>query len=592
MEFTNPTIDRLLLLSQQMKTDITALENSISVPGFSVANSASLKETISAYDFIYLPPQSFSVSGLITISKPTVIYGPGATLNWGADTDDPSGIRIVSSNVTICGVTLDGPQYLTSAGTQHGIYAYGADSSNYISNINIQNCIFTNWGFYGIYLKYVSNFKANFNRITNCYYGGIVGLSCEHGSMSINDINNIVATPNAYGIMASRDTSDSLVTDPRSDNIDIIGNTIRNVVYWEGIDTHAGSNITIYGNRVLGCKHGIVATPANDASAEATWAPIGITIVGNTIDSQVTDGTAGSGIIFTGAHDGTSTVNEYGTGTISGNTVKGYGLESNTLGNAVYIHTTQGLTVTGNTIQDSGNTGILMSHDNVGFSVTGNTIVDVWSETYTDPKGIDFNDVNNVGYVGGNNFYTGDKSATYKNIYAIYIANSSGTYITLGLNQVTGFTQILNDVGDKAIIGAVTGWTTSGTGEDDLASTVIPGGAFTGNGKMRVVAYGQRTGSAGNKTIKFYIGATATTLVTANSTLNWTFEAIIYGKGTTNSQGIMWRYMAGDGTGGYGNSFTETTIDTTSDFTIKMTAECADAGDTVTQKFWHIERLV
>jgi hypothetical protein len=551
-------------------------------------DTAAIQSALSAGGYLYLPPLTYLVSGNLTADTAIVVDGYGATLNWASDTTANRGILVTGSSVAFHGLKLDGPQYATEVTTQHGIYAYGADSSNYLTDIVIRDCSFINWGFYGVYLKYVANFQVNHNKISSCNFGGVVALSCSRGSISFNDIYNITATPNAYGIMASRDTSDSLVTDPRSENIAIIGNWVRNVTNWEGIDTHAGQHIRIAGNSVLSCKHGIVATPANDTSAEATWAPLDITIEGNTIDSQVTDGTLESGIIFTGAHDGVSTVNEYGTGTITGNVVRGYGLAADTLGNAIYCHSTQGLAISANSVFYPGNSAMLLSHDNVGFSVIGNTVIDVWSDDQTDPKGIDFGDINNTGIIDGNTFQSASKAATYKNIYAIFIANSAGNYIQVGKNIFIGFTYNISDTGDKANMGSAAGWSTSGTGEDTLASTVIPASTFSAAGRLRVMAVGTRTGND-TTTLKFHFGSNNTTFSATTTGEDWRFEADVFALTTTNNQGCSYKFM---GATAFTQDYVTYAANTLADVTMKITGACNNATDVVVQKYMLIERIV
>jgi hypothetical protein len=503
-------------------------------------------------------------------------------------TSNKGGVNITASNCAVKGIKFTGPQYVSSQSSEIAIRAYGADASNYITDLDISDNDITTWGYYGIRMNFVSDFKVLRNKITNIYYAGVGGLSVSRGSASFNNINNIVATPNAYGVQLTRTTSDSIVTNPRSQDIDIIGNTIRNVTNWEGIDTHAGKRITIIGNKVFACKYGIVATPANNGSSVATWAPLDITIANNVIDSEVTDGTAIYGITLAGAYNGSS-VNEYAAGVISGNLIRGYGDESDTLGTSVYLHSTSGAVVSGNEILYPGNSGILMSHNNQGFSLTGNTVIDVWSNTQSDPKGIDFYSANSVGSISGNTFISRDKTATYVNVYAISVANSSGNSVMVGKNYIQGFTYALNDVGDKTISGSLAGAATSGTGEDSLNSTAIPANWLSGTGVVRITAAGTKSGSAGTKTIKFYFGSLSIVVhPAANNTNDWRLDAIVSGSNATNAQKISWVcYDGATVTQGYETA----SVDTTAASTITLTGTCSDGADTIFQTIWLVERI-
>ena len=57
------------------------------------------------------------------------------------------------------------------------IYAYGADSSNYLTNLGLYDLIIHDWGYTGIRLKFVSDFWLRRNRIYDVFYEGIAGLS-------------------------------------------------------------------------------------------------------------------------------------------------------------------------------------------------------------------------------------------------------------------------------------------------------------------------------------------------------------------------------------------------------------------------------
>ena len=107
-------------------------------------------------------------------------------------------------------------------------------------------------------------------------------------------------------------------------------------------------------------------------------------------------------------------------------------------------------------------------------------------------------------------------------------------------------------------------------------------------GGLRITASGTKTGAGGNKTLKFFFGITSVTFhAAANSTNDWRFEAVIFNT-ATNAQVITW--IGHDGATPL-QGYDTAAIDTTADVIVKITGECANAGDTITQKIFSIERL-
>ncbi len=128
---------------------------------------------------------------------------------------------------------------------------------------------------------------------------------------------------------------------------------------------------------------------------------------------------------------------------------------------------------------------------------------------------------------------------------------------------------------------------TSGTGEDDLKSSTIDANTLGDTGGLKIKAAGTKTGANGNKTIKLNFGGTYWTVCAAANNINdWRIEAEICNT-STNFQRVSW--IAWDGSvvlQGYETA----TINTTSSTTLKLTGECADSGDLITQTMWLVER--
>ncbi len=130
----------------------------------------------------------------------------------------------------------------------------------------------------------------------------------------------------------------------------------------------------------------------------------------------------------------------------------------------------------------------------------------------------------------------------------------------------------------------------SGTGETDLFSYLVHAGDMGRDGQLVLRAAGQKTGAGGNKTIKFYIGATAFTIFTpANDALNWYCEVtiMIANADTSQQRLIINASNGGTWTTVYGTA----AINSLADMTLKFTGQCANAGDTVTQEMFIVQLL-
>ena len=140
---------------------------------------------------------------------------------------------------------------------------------------------------------------------------------------------------------------------------------------------------------------------------------------------------------------------------------------------------------------------------------------------------------------------------------------------------------------ERAVIDlSVENVSTSGTGEDDLSTTTIPVNFYQNHRGITVLAAGVKANSNGNKTIKFYFGATTFTVFPAtNDTADWAFEATILFE-DYNSQRIYWM-----GGGSVEQYHVGTEDMSAGSVEIKITGECANAGDTVTQTMWLLKGL-
>ncbi len=129
---------------------------------------------------------------------------------------------------------------------------------------------------------------------------------------------------------------------------------------------------------------------------------------------------------------------------------------------------------------------------------------------------------------------------------------------------------------------------TSGTGEDNLHTCVLPPSFLGGKGRLKVSASGTKSGSAGNKTIKLYFGASSWTVLAAiNTTTDWYLDVEIYNTNAA-SQRIRWKLI--DGSTVY-QGYETASIDTSASITVKLTGECANSGDNISSTIWSVSMM-
>jgi hypothetical protein len=197
---------------------------------------------------------------------------------------------------------------------------------------------------------------------------------------------------------------------------------------------------------------------------------------------------------------------------------------------------------------------------------------------------------------GGSNKFTVDTSISASGTIEGHIYLSDGATVSLaGNNSQKRVTIHDSDTGrtyaawDLREVNTVS---TSGTGEDNLKTYEITGATtFMGAAgqKLIVRATGTKTGGAGNKTIKFYLGATSYSVFpAANDTLAWAIEAEIYTTASTAQVLFIKGYQ--NNTLVYAKHDTAA-IDLTVTTTMKLTGECANGADTITQTLWDVSRI-
>jgi hypothetical protein len=401
---------------------------------------AAINQTPS-YDTCYLqvPNGVYALAAPLTINRPMRFIGQKAFVKM-LNPNLPA-LKIMSKDVDVINLGVVGNQFAVQRGLEVGIQVVGPSAAAPLNNIRLLDCSVSNFGMYGILAQYVTNLLIQECSISNINYGGISCQSVIGGLIEANVIQNIIGTPNAYGIAITRQNINplDLASDPLSQNITVSRNLVNGVPNWEGLDTHGGVGILFTENIVKNCLKGINIGPCNNSSQTSTYPPIDCLAIGNILDSGKTDGTAQYGIALVGAINTLAQTTGLAEGcVIQGNTIRNFGQSSNNLGMAVYLEGTRGAVCNGNVIVNPGKMGIGFYLGNYGFNVSDNAIMDPWSGTQI-CVAINVISQYNRGVIASNSFVRGLLAAAHVLDIGINVATGTNNYIvyTPGYNDAT-----------------------------------------------------------------------------------------------------------------------------------------------------------
>ena len=345
-------------------------------------------------------------------------------------------VTVTANSVTLDGLTLIGTGAATE-GTARAVSAVGTVGTP-VDRLTVRNCAITGWSEYGIYAEQVTNFIFDANLISTIAYAGIMVLSGIGGKITGNKVTTITqptGLTDSYGIAMSRVSTTSLAVSPRSSDIECSGNTVSGNPLWEGIDTHGGQRLTITGNKVLGCYIGIALVHGNNTGGVASYAPLDIICSGNTINSQVSNGTYSNGIQISGAGVTAGSPVESATGIITGNTIIDHGLDSATPASSdggILAFFTAGVVLSNNRVVRGATCGIQIYHTNAGLIVSGNTIEDAWSNLAAYTMDVRIRSTYNTPTLSGTSIIRGAKTATIVNAWGLWVDSSTNNTVIDG----------------------------------------------------------------------------------------------------------------------------------------------------------------
>lgn len=209
-----------------------------------------------AEPFVVVNPGGYDPASIAVPPAIDAIQPSAKTISVGVG---KVGVTVRSSNVTLDGYRITGPQYSRYNSREIGILVAGTASAP-LRNVTIRNCTITRFGYAAIVIRYVENFRIENCHIRNAVYAGIMVISGTTGLIQDNLVQRIGVVGyqtmgmNSYGI-ALTDAGGTV-----SRNISVISNTVEDVPQWHGIDTHGGRDIQIIANTIRRTNRAIFIT--------------------------------------------------------------------------------------------------------------------------------------------------------------------------------------------------------------------------------------------------------------------------------------------------------------------------------------------
>jgi hypothetical protein len=348
-------------------------------------------------------------------------------------------------------VILNGTGFATLASGSYAIQIVGTSVNDRLRDILIDNVRINNWQQYGIYSDLSENLEVGGCEINGIHYAGI-GLLSPRGFKVIGNtvatIQGLATNQNGYGIFASRLSAFSDTVRPVAQKGLIAFNVVDGVPTWEGIDTHAGTDIDIIGNKVYNTRVGIAVVSGVNTAGVAAFGAKNMKIIGNLCDAQVGDGTRGPGIIVQGAGTVVGEWVDPASAIVANNEIRNHGLQGANINGGVQLYWTHDTIVMGNkTFQCSPN-GVALFHSNKTYKVVDNTFTGSWSTSDTQPSGVRVPSNFNTGGVGGNTMSEGSNSAAFKNVYGFNCSpvNTTNVVYEISSNDFRQSTQQWRDL--------------------------------------------------------------------------------------------------------------------------------------------------
>lgn len=258
-------------------------------------------------DVICDPTVTIALTDTMAVALPTRLLGGTFTIDAGP------AFEVTSSDVEIGGLSIAGGIGGGFDDTQKLIYVLGTSEAP-LSRVDIHDCHLSDSAADNIWVEWCVDSTVHDNIIEHYLYSGIMVISGSGLTIADNVISDATIAAgqlNCYGI-ALTDLDNTLAA--RTHNCSVVGNRI-NLIDWEGIDTHGGTDLVITGNVVTACHRGIALVTGN---ATRVTSPTNCVVSGNVVDGTGARVTPDIGVFLSGISG------QPASATVTGNQVVGY----------------------------------------------------------------------------------------------------------------------------------------------------------------------------------------------------------------------------------------------------------------------------
>lgn len=321
----------------------------------------------------------------LNVTSATIIDGQGkgtftpSTTSGAINMFDVTVSNVILAGLKVVGTDTDNTYANGYVADRHGIYIHGANSSSDITDVKVSNCLVQNWGDTGVKMEFVNDSEMFNTKIERCGYFGFLGLSNErvkvydsHAEDIFPGVGGSAPYLNAYGFSFTRSGSEPVPNDCEFNNC-----TAKDVVTWEGFDTHYGTNVRFINCSTVNCNQG-VAVQSVTVGAESDDIQVkggthkgygqGYSYRGQTFDT-------GSGVIINAG----STVTPGRCVSVEGVIISDMGSGQNSSNAAITLSEVDSWSISNCIIQNAFKRGISINEVGSQGSVNGNVIDGVTS---------------------------------------------------------------------------------------------------------------------------------------------------------------------------------------------------------------------
>lgn len=478
--------------------------------------------------------------------------------------------NITVSNVDIKNLTLTGLQHAAYNTGETAVYATGTSDSVRITDITVNDCVISNWGWEAIRFDYVTKANARNNRIYDIVYSGIQGRNTNEVDFSHNHIVDI-GPGSASGVIVGVTLDGSVSQATASKYGRISDNYIYNTK--QAILLEPAEHITISNNVLLDNLTGIDVKYHTTGGVSKN-----VTVTGNSIINLSLTTTQQKGIDVAGYDSTTLTENVSATG----NVIYGYGSTADSRG-AIQTGNITGCNFIGNIIANAQKYPLLIGSYTKNTNFIGNTIygmqIVVGSTAMYVGLGCDYT------FIDSNNIQSGAYPSITVPAASPLLLIGTNYYNTSAVTPI-GTLSGTNASLKRLVVGSTA--TVTGAATGDLKSHVFTQNSVPNGMVIHFRAAGTKTGATGNKQINIVWGsATYTVHAAANNTNDWRVEGEILFT-AAGAQSISWKCWDGATvTQGYEAGAQDISA---GDVTLKLQAVVSGAADTVVQRMWVVER--